>query len=222
MTYVLAGIAALLAYLIGSISSSVIISKLVFNKDIREEGSGNAGATNMLRTYGKGFAALTLICDVLKGIIAVMLAELISRSVTGETNPFIIKYIVPSFKYIGGLFAVLGHIYPIFFSFHGGKGVATSLGIIMFLNWRVGLIVLIFALLIMICTRYVSLGSILAGIVYIAVDLSYMLFAGSGLFLPEMIFDILLAMLIIVKHKANIERLKNGTENKLGHKKEEA
>jgi len=219
MTYILLFVTALLAYLIGSINSSVILSKALYNKDIREEGSGNAGTTNMLRTHGKGIAAVTLIFDILKGIIGVILANLIAGCIRGETSQFALTYIIPSFRYIGGLFAIIGHNYPVFFAFRGGKGVATSLGVIMFLNWKVGLIVLILALAIMITTRYVSLGSVMAGIIYVAVDLSYMLFSGNGFFLPELIFTVLIAALVIFRHKENIERLKNGTENKLGAKK---
>ena len=221
-TYILAAVTALLAYFIGSINSSVILSKVFFKKDIREEGSGNAGATNMLRTHGKGFALITLAFDILKGVVAVWLAKLIGNVISGETDMFVTNYIIPSFKFIGGFFVVIGHNYPIFFSFKGGKGVATSLGVLLTLNYQVGLIVLIFALIIMILTRYVSLGSILSGIIFIAVDISYMWFKEGEIFLPELLFTMLMAALLIYRHKANIVRLKNGTENKLGKKKEES
>ena len=174
----------------------------------------------MLRTHGKGFALITLAFDILKGVVGVWLGGVIAKAISGITDPFITNYIIPSFPFIGGFFAVIGHNYPIFFSFRGGKGVATSLGVILTLNYQVGLIVLIFALIIMAVTRYVSLGSILAGVIYIAVDFTYMWFKKGEIFLPELLFGILMALLLIYRHKANIERLKNGTENKLGKKKE--
>ncbi len=220
MVYVLIFVTALLSYLIGSINPAVILTRALYGKDIREEGSGNAGTTNMLRTHGKGMAVLTLIFDILKGIVSVLLAILISKAVPADAGEFVKKYIAPSFCYIGGLFAIIGHNFPVYFSFKGGKGVATSLGVIMFLNWRVGLVVLVMALLIMLATRYVSLGSILAGVIYVAVDVSYMLFAENSFFLPEFLFAAVIALLVIVRHKANIERLKNGTEHKLGEKKD--
>ena len=220
-TYILAAVAALLAYFIGSINSSVILSKAFFKDDIRNHGSGNAGTTNMLRTHGKGFALITLIFDILKGVAGVWIGSVIAKTISGVTDPFITGNIIPAFPFIGGFFAVIGHNYPIFFSFRGGKGVATSLGVILTLNYQVGLIVLIFAIIIMAATRYVSLGSILAGIIYVAVDFTYMLFAKGEILIPELIFGVLMALLLIYRHKANITRLKNGTENKLGQKKED-
>ena len=218
-TYILAAVTALLAYFTGSINSSVILSRIFFKDDIRNHGSGNAGTTNMLRTHGKGFALITLAFDILKGVVGVWLGGVIAKSISGIDDTFITNYIIPSFPFIGGFFAVIGHNYPIFFSFRGGKGVATSLGVILTLNHQIGLIVLIFALIIMAVTRYVSLGSILAGVIYIAVDFTYMWLKGE-IFIPELMFGILMAILLIYRHKANIERLKNGTENKLGKKKE--
>ncbi len=220
MALAFAGITALVAYLIGSINSSVIISKLIYKKDIREEGSGNAGATNMLRTHGKLMGVLTLVIDTLKGVICVALAMFISGFITASI-PAEETYLIPSYKLIGGLFAVIGHNFPVFFGFKGGKGVATSLGVILTLNWQVGVIVLVLAVLIMAVTRYVSLGSILAAVIYIAVDVSYMIFADRSIFLPELLFGFIMAALLIYRHRANIERLKNGTESKLGQKKKE-
>lgn len=205
-------IAAILSYFIGSISSAVIISKAFFGRDIREEGSGNAGATNMLRTHGKKMGALTLVFDVLKGVIAILIANLLTKLTSG--NEFILKLI----PLIAGLFVILGHNFPIFFNFRGGKGVATSLGVVLALNYKVALIVAVFALLIMITTRYVSLGSVLAGILYVAVDLAYMIFT-DNFYYPELIFAVLVGGLLIIRHHQNIKRLLSGTENKLGQKK---
>ena len=205
-------IAVFLSYFIGSISSAVIISKTFFGRDIREEGSGNAGATNMLRTHGKKMGALTLIFDVLKGVVAVFLANLIMNITS--TDEFILKMI----PLTAGLFVILGHNFPVFFNFRGGKGVATSLGVVLALNYKVALIVACVALLVMIMTRYVSLGSVLAGILYVAVDLAYMIFT-DNFYYPELIFSVLVGSLLIIRHHQNIKRLLNGTENKLGQKK---
>ncbi len=205
-------IALIFSYLIGSISSAVIISKTIFGRDIREEGSGNAGATNMLRTHGKKMGALTLILDVLKGVIAVLIGFLIKNIVSGD------EFILRIIPFIAGLFVILGHNFPVFFNFRGGKGVATSLGVVLTLNYKVALIVAIIALLVMVITRYVSLGSVLAGVLYVAVDLSYMIFT-DNFYYPELIFSVLVGGLLIIRHRQNIKRLLNGTENKLGQKK---
>ena len=202
------------SYLLGSISSAVILSKSLFGRDIREVGSKNAGATNMLRTHGKKMGVLTLILDVLKGVIAVLLAMLIKNTISGN------EYILRSLPFFAGLFVILGHNFPVFFNFKGGKGVATSLGVVLTLNYKIALIIAVIAISVMAITRYVSLGSILAGILYIATDITYMIFT-DNFYLPELIFAILIAGLLIIRHRANIKRLLNGTENKLGQKKGE-
>ncbi len=201
-------IVAAAAYLIGSFNSSIVISRMVTGKDIRQSGSGNAGATNMLRTMGKKYAAITLIIDVLKGVIAVLIARYINGGI--EAMP-----------YIAGLCVVLGHNFPIFFGFKGGKGVATSLGVVMMLDWKVGLVVLAVALLIMVTTRYVSLGSIVAAIVFAALEVAQMVMMGY-VDIVKLICVIALAALLIARHHENIGRLLSGTENKLGAKKEKS
>ena len=127
-----------IAYLIGSISFSVIISKKMAGFDVREKGSGNAGSTNVLRTVGKKAAAITLICDVLKGVIAILIAMIIGNIFKNVDKELIVQ--------IAGIAVVLGHTFPIFFGFKGGKGVATSLGVLLMSNWQIGLICLVFAL----------------------------------------------------------------------------
>ena len=120
---------------------------------------------------------------------------------------------------IAGFFVILGHNFPVFFGFRGGKGVATSLGVILTLNYKVALFVAVIAILIMAVTRYVSLGSVLAGILYVIFDLAYMYFTDT-FYYPELIFAVLVGLLVIIRHHENIKRLKNGTERKLGQKKE--
>ena len=133
---------AIIAYLIGSINFSVIISKKVAGFDVREKGSGNAGTTNMLRSVGKGAAGITLLCDVLKGVVAILIAIALGNIFQCNDKALLVQ--------VAGVAVVLGHTFPIFFQFKGGKGVATSLGILLMSNWQIGLICLVFALLLMI------------------------------------------------------------------------
>lgn len=203
------------AYLIGSISSAVIISKAISGKDIRSEGSGNAGATNMLRVHGKGAGALTLVIDVLKGVLAVLSAIIFEKFLSGVAPESIF---LGNLKYIAGLFVVLGHDFPIFFKFRGGKGVATSLGVILMLNWIIGVLMLVIALLVMVISKYVSLGSITAAVVYVIFVLGFMT-AAKEFNNIQIITAVIMALLLIVKHHANIVRLLKGTESRLFSKK---
>ena len=223
MLYLIAFLTALAAYLIGSISGAIIISKKVSGSDIRESGSKNAGTTNMLRVHGKKMAVMTLLVDVLKGVAAVLIGFLIDYIVekqygmTSFVSPD--EWLIGSMKYIAAIFAILGHDFPIYFGFKGGKGVATSIGVALILDWKVGLIVMIASLIIMATTRYVSLGSVIGAIVYPCIVAAFML--GMNKFnVVYLACSIIIGLLIIVKHKTNIERLKNGTENKLFVKKE--
>ena len=199
-------IVSVLAYFIGSISFSVIFSRKFAGFDVREKGSKNAGSTNVLRTVGKKAAILTLICDVLKGVLAVVIA-IIASKIWKDVN-------VQLLKYIAGFLAILGHTFPIFFEFRGGKGVATSLGVLLTLNWKIGLVCLIFALLIMVFTKIVSIGSILAAVLYPILTI----FMGGTNFWC-IVISILIALLVIFNHRSNLKRLKEGTENKLSFKK---
>lgn len=201
---------AVIAYLIGSINSSILISKAVTGKDIRTSGSGNAGATNMLRTMGKKYAVITLLIDILKGVVALLLAKL-AINLGAYTSA----------TYIAGVAVVLGHNFPVFFGFKGGKGVATSLGVVLLLDWKIGLITLVVALAVMAISKYVSLGSITAAVVFMVLQIMAM--AVTDAFdIARLICVLILGGLLIIRHRANIARLANGTENKLGSKKKEA
>ena len=125
-------IMAIIAYLIGSINFSVILSKKMAGFDVREKGSGNAGSTNMLRSVGKKAAAITLICDILKGVVSIGIAILLGNVIENMNRELLLQ--------IAGIAVVTGHTFPIFFGFKGGKGVATSLGVILMSNWQIGLI----------------------------------------------------------------------------------
>lgn len=200
---------AIIAYLLGSISFSVIFSKKIAGIDIREEGSKNAGTTNVLRTVGKKAAALTLICDILKGVIAVLIGYAISF-ITKDLNAALLVQ-------IAGIFAIIGHTFPVFFKFKGGKGIATSLGILLLVNYQIGLICLVFWLIIVIFTRMVSLGSIMAAILFpvltIFIAQNYLV---EGNYI---IFGIVVAVLVVFNHRSNVKRILEGKENKLSFKK---
>lgn len=198
-------IVSIIAYFIGSISFSVIFSRKFAGFDVREKGSKNAGATNVLRTVGKKVAALTLLCDVLKGVVAVVIAIIIGK-IWDDVDVTILKY-------LAGFFAILGHTFPIFFEFRGGKGVATSLGVLLLLNWKIGLICLVFAIVLIILTKMVSVGSILAAVLYPILTIFIDEFD-----LGVVIISILIALLVIFNHRENIKRIKSGTENKINFK----
>lgn len=200
--YILVG---LIAYLIGSVNFAIIFSKKIAGFDVREKGSKNAGTTNVLRTVGKKAAILTLICDILKGVISVLLAILASK-IWKNTDLEILKY-------LAGLMAIVGHTLPIYYGFKGGKGVATALGVLLMVNPQIGLICLVFALTIMVATRWVSLGSILAAVLFPILTIFMLDDLGAK------IISILISGLVIFNHRTNIVRLKNGTENKLSFKK---
>ena len=148
---------AIIAYSIGSVNFSVIFSKKFAGFDVREKGSGNAGTTNMLRSVGKKAAAITLICDILKGVVAIGIAILLGY-IPDMNKELLLQ--------IAGVAVILGHTFPVFFGFKGGKGVATSLGVLLLSNWQIGLICLVFALVLMVLTRMVSVGSCAAAILF--------------------------------------------------------
>ena len=198
----------IVAYLLGSISFSVIISKKLAGFDVREKGSGNAGSTNVLRTVGKEGAILTLICDCLKGVIAVLIAYIVSKTTQNTDGALLVQ--------LAGLAVVLGHTFPILFNFKGGKGVATSLGVLLIINWQIGLICLAFALLLMALTRFVSLGSVSAAILFPVLTIfihTHYIVDGSYI-----IFALLLGAFVVFNHRANVKRLLEGKENKLSFK----
>ena len=206
---------AIIAYLIGSISFSVIISKKMAGFDVREKGSGNAGSTNMLRSVGKKAAAITLICDVLKGVVAIILAIILGNIFKDSNKELLLQ--------IAGVAVVLGHTFPIFFGFKGGKGVATSLGILLMSNWQIGLICLVFALVLMILTRMVSLGSCMAAILFPVLTLfineHYTVLTEGKSGNVYFIYSVIMAIIVLYNHRSNIKRILNGTENKLSFKK---
>lgn len=189
----------LLSYLIGCFSSAYVLGRIYKDVDIRNYGSGNLGTTNAIRVLGVKMGGLTFVLDILKGVIAVFLGIAILGFKGGL---------------LAGLSVVIGHNFPIFLGFKGGKGIATSLGVLFVLNWKTGLICLIVGVLVIGITRYVSLGSILASVVApIAVVLT-----SDSIDKYLYITTIILGILAIVRHRENILRLCKGEENKLGNK----
>ena len=204
-------IVTIIAYLIGSINFSIIISKKMAGFDVREKGSGNAGTTNMLRSVGKRAAALTLVCDILKGVVAVLVAILAGAIIKNLDKSLLVQ--------LSAIAVVIGHTFPIFFGFKGGKGVATSLGVLLIVNWKIGLICLVFAVVLIALTRMVSVGSVGAAILYPVL----VLFIGTNFTVSQgscyLVFSILLALLVAFNHRSNIKRILEGKENKISFKK---
>ena len=198
---------AIVAYVIGSINFAVIFSRKFAGFDVREKGSKNAGTTNVLRTVGKKVALLTLVCDILKGVAAI-LAAILAKHVWEGLD-------ITTLKYIAGFMVILGHTFPIFFEFRGGKGVATAIGVLLMLNWKIGLICLVFGLLIIVFSKMVSLGSISAAILFPVLTI----FLQENVGLVGIVFSFLIAGLVVFNHRSNIKRIKEGKENKLSLKK---
>ena len=210
MQTVLASIlSAAAAYLLGSVSFAIVVSKSLYHQDVRQFGSGNAGMTNILRTYGKKAAALTLAGDFLKGVAAVLISRLIFAAM-GVT--------LFDGAYVGGLFAILGHLYPVYFGFRGGKGILTSIGIIAVINPFVFLGLLIIGLPLIFLTKIVSVGSLAGAVCYPFLTLLVDFWQGGVSWL-DFSFSLVIALLVIWMHRPNIKRLLNGTENRFGSKK---
>ncbi len=192
------------AYLLGSIPTAVWIGKAFFGIDVREHGSGNAGATNALRVLGTKTGVIVLLLDALKGVAAVSLGWLVKDYFTSPSLFSIMQLTL-------GLFALLGHVYPIFSGFRGGKGIATLAGIVAVLFPGAVLICLGVFITFFIPTRFVSLGSMAAAAAF---PLSVIFITGPAT-PPEMVFSLLVAIFVPYTHRKNIQRLLKGTENKI-------
>ena len=213
-------ISIIVSYLLGSINSAIIISKILYKDDIRKYGSGNAGLTNMLRTYGKGAAALTLAGDMLKTALAIVFTAFIFGF---DYNCGI--SLNDGYCYIAGLFAVLGHVYPIYYGFRGGKGVLVTSTMALILTPVPFLILLAVFIAIVAASKYVSLGSVSVAVLYpVVVNAYFKLMFNSA---PPGILSlciIILAIFIVWCHKDNLKRISDRTESKLsfgGKKKKE-
>ena len=208
---------AIISYLLGSLNFSIILSRSLTKKDIRESGSGNAGATNMLRTYGKKYAALTMLGDIFKVFIAVAIAFAILQvdfkylfvfpSDAGEQTVLVFQ------KEFAGFFCLLGHIFPCFFKFKGGKGMAACTVMVIMVDWRIALILFIIFAAIVAISKMISLGSVTIAVLFpVLITCFY-----KNLFLT--LIAVLFAVIVIIAHRENIKRLIKGTENKISFKK---
>lgn len=187
-------IGLVIAYVIGSLSTSIITAKLMKLPDPRSQGSGNAGATNMLRVGGKKAAIIALVGDVLKGFVAVLIGRILGEHSIGLA--------------LIGFAAVVGHVFPCFFKFKGGKGVATMLGSLLALSLWVALATIVIWIIVAAASRYASLASLVAAI---AAAVFTLVFGDGSYFIPVLF----MAILIIWKHLDNIERLRTGKESKI-------
>lgn len=197
MDYVRLILAAVLGYLLGSMNTSIIVGKF-YGIDVRNHGSGNAGATNTLRTLGKKAAIFVSLGDVLKGIIACIIGLLLA----GDTGLM-----------AGGAAAVIGHNWPLYFGFKGGKGIFTTFAVVLMMDWKMGILLLGIFIVVVSITKFISLGSII----------------GSGMFpivalffkkpLNFIVFAALIGVLAIIRHSANIKRILGGTESKFSLRK---
>ncbi len=207
LTLFLCLLSAVCAYFLGSVNTSMLVSAFM-GKDVRTEGSGNAGATNTLRVFGKGAAAIVVLGDAAKGVLAILIARL-ALSLSGFGG----DYMHPA-VYAAGLCVVLGHNFPLYFGFKGGKGIMTSAAVILMLDWKIGIVVVLFALAVMAITKYVSLGSCLACVLF---PVLVIIFHRSDVWF--IVTAVAMGALAIFMHRANIARLISGTESKLSFKK---
>lgn len=215
-----------IAYLIGSLSPAIIITKIKTGQDIREMGSGNAGFTNVLRSVGVKPAVITIICDYLKGIIAVLIGWWIFSSMTITNDVSRLEYVKYG-GYLAGMSVIVGHSFPIFYGFRGGKGVVTANALMIVVDYRVFLMIIATFLIIVLCSRLISLGSIACAALFpiytcvITYFCDYLPLLGTA---NEIRFRFVListgcalviGMMIILRHHANIQRLFAGKEKKI-------
>ena len=204
------------SYLLGSLNFSIILSEVVKKKDIRKSGSGNAGATNMMRTYGIKAAVGTMLGDIFKVAIGILVAFAILGVPMKYifTNPADAAEIqrVMLYKEFAGLFCVLGHIFPLYFKFKGGKGVAACTGMVIIVDWRIALILFVIFVFVILISKWISLGSIVIAILYPV--LIFVFYKNWILSLVALLFT----AIVIIAHRENIKRLIKGEENKISLK----
>ena len=203
-------------YLLGSINSAIIVSKVGYKDDIRNHGSGNAGLTNTLRTYGLGAAGITLLGDILKTVIAIAVAGVIWGF------GYVAGISTQQFLYVAGLFSVLGHIFPIYYGFKGGKGVLATATMALVLSPIPFIILLAIFVILVAWTKYVSLGSVVGVGLYPVIVSGYFLVV-FGVSAPGLtaLCTVILAILIVWCHRGNLQRISDRTERKISFKKKE-
>lgn len=221
-------ITALAAYLLGSINTAVMVTGIVTKgkNDIRQMGSGNAGFTNVLRSVGKVPAIVTIVCDALKCVVAVLLGGFIFSFIAVDSQILSSEF-VNCGKYIAGIFCILGHSYPVYFHFKGGKGVVTAAALMLVEDWRVFLCILATFLIIFLITKIISAASITCAVLYapytFVMTFVFDYLNGGGYSLAYVLLSTFAALIIgifvVVKHKENIKRLLRGEEKKITSKK---
>lgn len=228
MEFLLGILAAVIAYLLGSVNFAVIFSKLFIHKDVRDFGSHNAGMTNTMRVAGVLPGILTFLCDVLKGVIAVLLGYWLF-GICYKINPS--DMFLPLYGgYLSAVACMFGHVFPIFFGFKGGKAVATCWGVMLVCNYPAAIIAIFVFLLMLLSSRMVSFSSIVAT-ASMLVTVPNFIMSGTKAFALNingpvganfiiLIFNLIMVTLVVVKHKENIDRMLKGTERKVSFKKE--
>ena len=221
-------VTALAAYLLGSINTAVMVTGIVTKgkKDIRQMGSGNAGFTNVLRSVGKVPAIVTIVCDALKCVVAVLLGGFIFSFIAADSQILSSEF-VNCGKYIAGIFCILGHSYPVYFHFKGGKGVVTAAALMLTEDWRVFLCILATFLIIFLISKIISAASITCAVLYapytFVMTFVFDYLNGGGYSLAYVLLSTFAALIIgifvVVKHKENIKRLLRGEEKKITSKK---
>lgn len=222
-------IAAVVAYLLGSISTAILVTRAVSKQDIRDVGSGNAGMTNVLRTLGSRPAVWTTLGDVGKSVLAawfggVLLAWAWSHMAHGDVPVLTQAQARLAGQYIAGLFCTVGHTFPVFFEFRGGKGVLVGLGMLLVTDWRVAIAVVAVFITVVACSRMVSLGSLCGAAV--AIPATWLLrWLADGENTGTIVFSVVLVTLVVtilfVMHRGNIQRIAQGCERKLSFGKKE-
>lgn len=204
--------AVIFSYFLGSLNSAITVVRVWKKVDIRDFGSKNAGLTNTLRVFGKGPALATLLCDLAKGFVAVTLSRVAASVIFDLSDTMVIAY-------IAGTFTMIGHIFPVYYGFKGGKGVLVAATTLLAIDPLTFCIVIPFFAMILYITRYVSVSSILAAIAYpVSTFITQSLRGFSGRYI-DTAFSAVIGLIIIYMHRSNIQRLKNGTENRFSFKK---
>ncbi len=217
MIYLCFAIMVLAPYLLCGINTAIIVTKIKCGKDIRTLGSGNAGLTNTLRTQGKLAALFVLIGDVLKGVLSVLIVRFSFLWLAGIDTTVLsngMNYVA----FVAALTGFLGHLFPVYYKFKGGKGILVSVAILMTVEWIPACILLGIFIIVVAITRYVSLGSCIAGALYAPVTLTYGLLVGDPSAFINAGLGLIIGILILYMHRGNIQRLRNHTEKKLGQK----
>ena len=197
--FALPALVAVLSYLLGCINGAIATSHIFYHDDVRRHGSGNAGLTNFYRNYGARCAPMVIAFDMLKAVGAVLLGN------------YFLGYLLgwgAAGKYFGALFCVIGHMFPVFYGFKGGKGILCSGTLLLLLDWRIALVGWGAFVVLWLTTRYVSLGSVSAAAVFPV--MTHVVFGDAF----ATAFSVLIAALVLFAHRENIKRLLNGTENK--------